>query len=651
MLITSPSLQRWCGKVSEVLWLCAAVAVPLVFNPWGNSVFELPKSILLRALILLMLLTRLIQGIEARSELARPPSDGRVPVATWLTLALAFVLTLSTVFSGNTRASLWGSYERQQGLVTLMAYLVLFLLIGTGVRTHAQVERLWLSLVWGSVPVIVYGLAQGIGLDPLDWRTDAASPVVSTIGRSNFVGSYLVMILPLTLARALLGRRRLRYLLLLSGQLACLALTQARGAWVGTAAAAMVFGLIWSAVTRNRRQAVATLMAALLVTGFVVALNLPDGPLAPLARLPGLDRLSTLSQTNAGSTAARLTTWRATLPLVAARPWLGYGPETMRPVFQRVFPPELVYFQGRHTVVDRAHNLWLDMGMSAGLAGVLAFGLLLAGLGWMAGRELRRNSGGWEQLAWTATAASIVGHITDLQFGFDLTASATVFWIVLGLVLARGRRSSSHTVDRTPTSRQTALLPYLALVLLGLTLIGLLCLRPLSADIAYRQSLLSHPSTERSRWGQRAVRWWPLEPEYHLGLAWNLMQAGDWQAAESQLLTAGRLSPGDPHIRVAQGELYARWAEIEPDRYTQAEAEYRGAVETAPTVARYHTALGLVLIRQGRIEEGLAELERTIELDATDGAAYRHLADVYRMMGRDTDADWARAEAVRWGAD
>jgi predicted Zn-dependent protease len=129
------------------------------------------------------------------------------------------------------------------------------------------------------------------------------------------------------------------------------------------------------------------------------------------------------------------------------------------------------------------------------------------------------------------------------------------------------------------------------------------------------------------------------------------MQAGDWQAAESQLVTAGGLSPGDSHIRVAQGELYAGWAEIEPERYTQAEAEYRRAVEMAPTVARYHTALGLVLIRQGRIEEGLAELERTVELDATDGAAYRHLADVYRMMGRDTESDWARAEVVRWGAD
>jgi Flp pilus assembly protein TadD len=61
-----------------------------------------------------------------------------------------------------------------------------------------------------------------------------------------------------------------------------------------------------------------------------------------------------------------------------------------------------------------------------------------------------------------------------------------------------------------------------------------------------------------------------------------------------------------------------------------------------------HTSLGLVLAQQGRLEEGLAELERAVALDATDGVAFGHLADLYRMLGREEEAGWARREAERW---
>jgi O-antigen ligase len=566
----------------------------------------------------------------------------------WAILALALVLALATLFSINSRVSLWGSYERQQGLLTWGAYLTLSLLVGTSLRARAQVERLWRALVWGSVPVVAYGLVQAAGLDPLDWRTDAASPIVSTIGRSNFVGTYLVLVMPLTLGRVLCGRRRWLCLALLAAQLACAGLTLARGAWVGMAVAAGAFGLIWTRVRRNRRAIVAILALAALLTGFVTVLNLPESPMAQLAHVPGLDRLAAVAQTDAGSTAARLTTWRATLPLIGARWRLGYGPETMRPVFERVFPPQLVYYQGRHAVVDRAHNLWLDLGMSAGLAGVLAFGALLAAVAWTIWRGLAQNRTEWQHLALTVTAASIAGHLADLQFGFELTASGTVFWIVMGMAAALGRGiDCSH--DASPLTATMALLPYLPLALVGLVLIGLLSVRPVLADVAYRTSLHPRPAAEQIDWGRRAVRLWVLEPVYHLGLAWNLGQAGDWQAAESHLSTAVNLAPDDTSVLILQGDLYTHRAETDTARYAQAEATYRRAVELAPNVARYHLALGLVLVEQGQVEEGLAELERAVDLDATDGLAYGHLAELYRAMGRDTDARRAREEAIRWG--
>jgi tetratricopeptide (TPR) repeat protein len=90
---------------------------------------------------------------------------------------------------------------------------------------------------------------------------------------------------------------------------------------------------------------------------------------------------------------------------------------------------------------------------------------------------------------------------------------------------------------------------------------------------------------------------------------------------------------------------------LEPLRYAQAETAYRQAVALAPDVATYHTALGLVLAGQGLLKEGAAELERAVDLDATDGIAYGHLADLYLALGWDTEAVWARRQAERWSEE
>ena len=67
------SLAVWAERVLETGWLAIAVAVPLAFNPWGFNGFELPKALLLRALVLLMGMGALI-GVGERLSSSRPVS-------------------------------------------------------------------------------------------------------------------------------------------------------------------------------------------------------------------------------------------------------------------------------------------------------------------------------------------------------------------------------------------------------------------------------------------------------------------------------------------------------------------------------------------------------------------------------------------------
>ena len=638
------SSETWLTRTREALWLITAAAIPLTFSPWTHNAFELPKTALLKALVLLMGLVTLIQVIDGQKE-----QGSSIPrCLLWPALTLGGAAVLATLASVNPRTSLWGSYERQQGLLTRLAYLGLFLFMAANLRGRAQVRRLLATIAWGSTPAVVYGLLQAVGIDPLDWRTDAASPVLSTVGRANFMGSYLVLVIPLTIGRTVLTRRRWPYALLIAGQVVCLALTQARGAWIGLIAAVLAGLCAWALATRDRRPALVALLILGLLAALVILLNWPDGPLAALEHLPGLDRIATLAQTDRGSSAARLTIWRATLRLATARPWLGYGPETMRAVFARVFPPQLVYYQGRHTTVDRAHNLWLDLGMSSGLAGIVAFVALLAGFVWLAWRGLRDDRGQWHKAVWAALVAGIAGHLADLQFSFDLTASATIFWLslALGAFLGRARDRARPPSTAEPTASPQALILHAPSALVVLILIGLLCVRPLAADVAYWRSLQSVQPLQAA---QHAVSLWPLESIYRLRLAEALAQSGDLAPAREQLAVARSLGPNDPQVWAAAGSIYGSWGTIAPSYYIEAEAALRRALELAPDIAAYHTALGAILVQQGRLEEGLVEFERAVDLDATDGVAFQHLAQVYETLGQKDKATWARKEAERWG--
>jgi tetratricopeptide (TPR) repeat protein len=111
------------------------------------------------------------------------------------------------------------------------------------------------------------------------------------------------------------------------------------------------------------------------------------------------------------------------------------------------------------------------------------------------------------------------------------------------------------------------------------------------------------------------------------------------------------LRPDDARLWAAAGDLLARWGATEPDHYAQALSAYRRAIDLSPNTAAYHTALGLILAESGRLAEGIAAVERAVELDATDAVAYGHLVTLYEAAGQPEQAAWAAAQARRWSSE
>jgi tetratricopeptide (TPR) repeat protein len=214
-------LSLFCEKVIEAGWLAVLILVPVFFNIYSARTFEPDKLTLMRSIALVMALAWLIKvaevgfgrvGSRGSDETTDGAStaDTRRGVRKLLdaplflpTLLLVFAYIVSTIFSISPKVSLWGSYQRLQGTYTALSYIVIFALMATHLRTRAQVDRLVTTVILTSLPVGLYGIIQHYGLDPLPWAGDVTSRVASNLGNAIFVASYLIMAIPLTLARLL----------------------------------------------------------------------------------------------------------------------------------------------------------------------------------------------------------------------------------------------------------------------------------------------------------------------------------------------------------------------------------------------------------------------------------------------------------------
>ena len=113
-----------------------------------------------------------------------PLSPFHSPLSLPALLFLAAYL-VSTAASVLPRVSLWGSYERAQGLHTFAVYIALFFLARETLSTPARRQRVIDAILLASIPVSVYAVLQHLGLDPLSFQTggDAVTfRAISTLG-------------------------------------------------------------------------------------------------------------------------------------------------------------------------------------------------------------------------------------------------------------------------------------------------------------------------------------------------------------------------------------------------------------------------------------------------------------------------------------
>jgi tetratricopeptide (TPR) repeat protein len=116
------------------------------------------------------------------------------------------------------------------------------------------------------------------------------------------------------------------------------------------------------------------------------------------------------------------------------------------------------------------------------------------------------------------------------------------------------------------------------------------------------------------------------------------------------LLFAGGAAPQEPSPALKQADTAYRegLAALNQNDLQTAQSKFEDVVRLAPSLEQGHSALGAVLVREGRLEPGIRELEKALALKPGDGSAELNLALAYSQAGAQTKAAllFERAEAA-----
>jgi O-antigen ligase len=627
---------------------------PVAVNPFGVPTFGLPKLTFLRigAAVLAALLAADILG-------AGSGAGGRAKrrVTWWPLGLLAGSAVLSTVFSASWAVSVFGAYNRWEGLWTLAVYWVIFAAAARWGRSRVMFERLWPWLLGVGLLVSALGILEffhiiriGDGMDlfcaaGFGAAKATSSRIVATCGSAAFLGGYLTMVVPLATAIALapsLPRPWWRPLAALTALLSAVALvmTYARAAWLAVVLA-LAF-VLWE--RRHDRRGMAVLAAGLLL-----AIAVASGA----ARLAGswspAERAASAVRLSEGSLPQRLRIARDTLPMIRDHLLLGVGPDAYGQVFQRYESPALLATgRGGLLQTDRAHNDLLQIASTQGLAGLAAWLVFLVMLARAAARAISRNGPGWIRAVLVGSAAACVAYLVQAQFEFSTFVLTPLFWALAGILWSAGdqrgsgeglggRAAEASAVTDAPgpgpVSQRPPAVTRTRTILAG----AMACAAALSAVVA--------------------ALFWDADVDYNRGIA--ALYAKDGAAAVSAYRSAVALDPVEPVYRAALGSALVSVASQDPrgpaPALAEAAVQFRAGRALAPLDTTVDFMAGNAYLEFGARKGDVAQAASSVsaylrglghEPLAVD--ALTQLGRAYAYQGRWTDAlaAWQRAARV-----
>ncbi len=547
-------------KISQYLVIVLVALIPLLFLSSAYDSFLSLKIFLLRAISASLLIIILVRYF--RERLKNPLKNPLIIIAT----VFIVIEILATVFSIDPLASVIGLRKRYFGLSTYVALYAVFLAIAAGSWSRQSISTLIKVIVFSAAAVSLIGIGQVFGITfPKDLTQNFGTAAYSTLGNPNFLGIYLAIALPLSLALFYENDVKNKYyrpvvlsitIILLIG----IILTKSSGSVFGAIVALISFYVVfyrpWEKL--GRAKSTIAIIAALLIIATSVFVFV------------SIDSSSMLS---------RIRSWSGIGKMISSRPVLGFGPDAIARELPKHQTTDKIYSQ---EIYHDAHNVLLTVAATSGLAGLAAFmAMLFFALKnlWMA----RRNESFSIYLA-AGLIAAIAGYLSAEMINPDNIVPATLLWVILGLSASLTRLENNKNHNSRAWIVMALPFGFVAIFLVALAF------KNLSAEVylAEAEQQQSYSSAVMSY--HRAQSVFPYYSIYYVRLndrLGEMVRQGNSQSfelSETAVKKAIQIAPLEADNYVALGTLYLSWAPKagKSSYHNAAISNYKKALEINP---------------------------------------------------------------------
>lgn len=399
--ITTQKSEKFADKI--ILWgICAAMFAPLLISRYWLLPDKFAKAVIFRIIVEIILVAYIY--LVLRDKKYFPRFD-------ILTLAVTIFWTaalFSVIFSMQPFTSMWGSATRGSGFFNFTHYVILFFILRGTAQNKTQWRKIFNCAIIAAALTAIFAILQRIfpALNA-DYMNSVYYRPAGTMGNPIMLANYLAMITVLAFAfwkQETVRQKRILYFLAGILMLTAIFVSQTRGAFLGLAVGGFFLLMFYPSKNiafKTKRRLLILLVVIALILPFFIFQN-------GLNILP--QRFLVFDNFN------RLTSWQIAIKAIADKPIFGWGIENFPIPFDKYYPGGYtkLYSNLAETWWDRAHNVPLDIGVTMGLAGLIAYFFVFAAVF----QRLHKNPANND----TISMPHIIGALFIAYFIQNLTA-------------------------------------------------------------------------------------------------------------------------------------------------------------------------------------------------------------------------------------
>jgi tetratricopeptide (TPR) repeat protein len=560
---------------------------PLILNPYGSDVHELPKALFLKITVVFLsfLFFYSLDSLEVKiSSLALP------------FIFFTLFLTLTSFLSPNLSESFFGESLRRFGVFYFWWCFFLFLLLSTLSEKGKEMGKV--AFLFSGFLVSLYAVLQSLGFDFLppskNWELGRA---FATFGNPLYMAGFIILVIPLFWD---FWEKRPSYRIF-SG-LGVILLSAALILSYSRAAILVLFIISLLYLVINRKKSLKDKAGVLIILGGLILAFI----LLQASGLQPVERFTSPISLQKGAV-PRLSFWKLSLKGISEKPLTGYGWGSFLNYFRRN-SKVLVNEKGLNEVADKVHNDYLEFGFSGGIFSLLLFF-------WLLFYFFLKRSESKENIPFKI---GVLAYLLLIFTTFSTVSTIPIFFSFLALA-EKGEWEIKVNLNRNVWK----------VVILTLIIFFAYFLfsdsRAVVADTFKGRGIEAYENAnwkESVQFFEKAVYFEPGDKWNWLYLGKSYFTGGRNQRREELLGSAARsyrkaieLDPYFFEAHLDLGSVYLFWGEAfqKKDLVEKAKNSFKSAVYIFPASSVAYYQLGLSYIALGDTERAIKSWERSVK--------------------------------------